>query len=335
MSSGKITVLTEGGRVFGLGHIARCLSICQYFEELDLVSEFIIEGDDSVLSALEGRSFTLMNWLNNVTVLQRLEDSAFVLVDSLRLTEVQMKSLQNIDAHIIYIDDDRRTNFLDHGFVVDWTVLSDQKKYFFPRKEDVIYLLGSQYTPLRSAFVGVDKINIKENVKNVLISFGGSDVRNLTPEVLKVMKLHFPELKKRVVVGHGFENINKIKLFQDNNTTLIYSANAEQMSLLMQDSDIAISGGGQTLYELASLGVPTIAPLLVENARDDTEGWAKVGAVDYIGHFDDKDLMEKLILSVKKISNQKVRQKMQLNGSAFIGTDGGRLILNAVINKAK
>jgi len=335
MSSKKITVLTEGGSKFGMGHVARCISICQYFEEIGIVSEFIIEGDNTVLSVLEGRTFVLMNWLASESVFARLQGSDFILIDSLRLTEVWLKRIQNIDAQIIYIDDNKRSNFLDHGIVIDWTILSDQKKYFFPRKEKVTYLLGSQYTPLRRAFLGVDKIDIKENVESVLISFGGSDVCNLTPQVLKVMKFQFPELKKQVIVGPGFKNTNSIKSFQDINTTLIYSPNSEKMSLLMQESDFAIAGGGQTLYELVNLGVPTIAPLLAENAKDDTEGWAKVGAIDYIGHFDDEDLMKKLIQSVKNIRNQKVRQKMQLNGAAFISSDGGRLILNALTNKTK
>ena len=117
-------------------------------------------------------------------------------------------------------------------------------------------------------------------------------------------------------------------------TTLIYNANAEEMSSLMQNSDIAISSGGQTLYELVCLGVPTIAILLVENARDDTEGWSEVGSIDYIGNFDDTDLMQKLVVSMQALENRDRRQKMQ-SSSRFIGFNGGKLIVDAVIKEAK
>lgn len=319
----------------GFGHIARCLSICQHFEELGVAAEFIIEGDNSVSSMLEGRSFVLMNWLNNEDILQKLQESAFVLIDSLRITKNQVKSIQELDAHIIYIDDDKRENTLDKGFVLDWTVLSDKKRHFLPRKKGVVYLLGSRYTPFREPFRGVNKINIQEKLQSVFISFGGSDVRNLTPRVLEALKQYFPNLQKKVVIGSGCKSIDSIESLQDDSTTLVYSANAKQMSFLMQESDIAISSGGQTLYELACLGIPTIAILLVENARGDTEGWSEVGAIDYIGHFDDKGLMQKLIQSMGVLESQKMRQAMQLAGTPFIDSNGGSLIVNTVINGAK
>jgi UDP-2,4-diacetamido-2,4,6-trideoxy-beta-L-altropyranose hydrolase len=335
MQAKKLTVLTEGGRVFGFGHITRCLSIGKYFEESGLIVEFIIDGDDSVSSTLESQAFVIMDWLNNRSVLQKLQESAFILIDSLRVTDDQIREIQSLDADIVYIDDEKRRNVLDKGFVLDWTVLSDDKHYFFPKKKGVTYLLGSKYTPLRESFKNANKVFVAKKVQNILISFGGSDVRNLTPVVLETLSKKFPNLKKRIVVGAGFQNIENIKLFQDENTALIYNVNAEKMVSLMQESDIAISSGGQTLYELAYLGLPTIAILLVENAREDTEGWAKVGAINYIGNFDDTDLMKKLVISMELLESQEERQKMQSGGGQFIGFNGGKLIADTIIKEAK
>jgi UDP-2,4-diacetamido-2,4,6-trideoxy-beta-L-altropyranose hydrolase len=333
MHTKKLTVLTEGGRVFGFGHITRCLSISKYFKESGVTVEFIVDGDDSILSTLENQSFVLMDWLNNNSILQELEDSSFVLIDSLRITDDQIRNIQKLNADIIYIDDEKRRNILDRGFVLDWTVLVDEKHYFLPKKEGVTYLLGSKYTPLREPFKSIYKTRIVKKIQTIFVSFGGSDVRNLTPVVLETLSKNFPNLKKNIVVGSGFSNIENIKLFQDENTTLIHNANAEKISSLMRESDIAISSGGQTLYELTCLGVPTIAILLVENARDDTEGWAKVGAIDYIGNFDDMDLMQKLVESMQLLKNQKKRQKMQSAASQFIGFNGGRLVADTVIKE--
>ena len=335
MQAKKLTVLTEGGRVFGFGHITRCLSIGKYFEESGLIVEFIIDGDDSISSMLENQPFVLMDWLNNRSVLQKLQESAFILIDSIRITDDQIREIQKLDADIVYIDDEKRRNVLDKGFVLDWTVLSDDKHYFLPKKEGVAYLLGSKYTPLRESFKNTNKVCVAKEVQNVLISFGGSDVRNLTPVVLETLSKNFPNLKKRIVVGAGFENIENIKLFQDENTILIYNVNAEKMVSLMQESDIAISSGGQTLYELAYLGLPTIAILLVENAREDTEGWAKIGAINYIGNFDDTDLMKKLVISIELLESQERRQKMQSDGGQFIGFNGGKLIADTIIKETK
>ena len=335
MPNKKITILTEGGQQLGFGHITRCISICQHFDKFGVESEFIVEGDDSVLSMLQDYPSTLMDWIGNKLVLSKLQNSAFILIDSLRVTSDQIKAIQEISANIIYIDDEKRQNILDKGFVLDWTVLSDKRKHFLPRKKNVTYLLGSRYTPLRRAFTSLKKVVIKQKLENILISFGGSDVRNLTPLVLKNLNEKYPDYKKTVVVGAGFENVESIESCQSENVTLAYDVDANKMASLMQKSDIAISSGGQTLYELACLGVPTIAILLVDNARDDTEGWAKVGAVEYIGDFDDMDLMTRLTASIEKLGSYEARYDLQHNGAKFIDSSGGDLIVSTILNKAK
>jgi UDP-2,4-diacetamido-2,4,6-trideoxy-beta-L-altropyranose hydrolase len=329
MQNKKLTVLTEGGRNFGFGHLSRCISISEYFKKAGVITEYIVDGDDSIQQMLKNQSFVLMDWLNKKSVLQKLQQSSFILIDSLRISGEQIKEIQQLDANIIYIDDEKRKNILDKGFVLDWTVLSDKKNYFFPKKENVTYLLGSKYTPLRRHFKFKDRINISNKVENIFVSFGGSDVRNLTPKVLGLLVEHYPKLKKSIVVGDGFTNLETLKLVQDENTTLIYNAGDKKMSSLMKNSDIAISSGGQTLYELTCLGIPTIAILMIENAREDTEGWNKIGSIDYIGNFDDSDLMKKLLASINRLKKQTRRQKMQSSSKSF-KFDGARLIFEAV-----
>ncbi|MDB2543596.1 hypothetical protein N9X63_00820 [Woeseiaceae bacterium] len=323
--------MTEGGRIFGSGHITRCLSICSYFEDNGVIVDFIIDGDDSILPALETHSFILMEWLDNKATLMKLEKSSFILIDSLRVTDNQISDIQRLDAEIIYIDDEQRRNVLDSGFVLDWTILADKKKYFLPKKESITYLLGSKYTPIRKPFKINQRKSISDEIKTIFVSFGGSDIRNLTPITLSTLCKNYPNLKKNIIIGPGFENIENIQFLQDKNTNLVTNANALIMANLMQESDVAISSGGQTLYELTSIGVPTIAVLLVENAREDTEGWAEVGAVDYVGNFDDKDLMEKIVQSVNSLKSQNKRKKMQSAANKFIGFDGGANIVDAVL----
>ena len=56
----KVSFLTEGGREIGFGHLTRCLSISQAFEEQGITPEFIIvDGDDSILDLLENSASIL------------------------------------------------------------------------------------------------------------------------------------------------------------------------------------------------------------------------------------------------------------------------------------
>ncbi|MDQ7082427.1 MAG: glycosyltransferase [Aquificota bacterium] len=84
------------------------------------------------------------------------------------------------------------------------------------------------------------------------------------------------------MIGKGFRNIDEIKASADPNTELIFYPSAEEMKNLMLDADIAISAGGQTLYELARVGVPTIAVAVAENQMWNVSEWQEAGFIEAV-----------------------------------------------------
>ena len=53
----KVTILTEGGRDTGYGHITRCTSVYQAFEERGIKSQLIVNGDETIKNLLKGKLF--------------------------------------------------------------------------------------------------------------------------------------------------------------------------------------------------------------------------------------------------------------------------------------
>lgn len=49
------------------------------------------------------------------------------------------------------------------------------------------------------------------------------------------------------------------------------------MLSLMLKCDIAVTAAGQTTYELARIGLPTIAIGVVENQKFNIDGWLEIG----------------------------------------------------------
>ena len=99
----------------------------------------------------------------------------------------------------------------------------------------------------------------------------------------------------------------------------------------MQESDLAIASGGQTLYELAKIGTPTIAILLVENAKDDTLSWAEVGSIAYIGWWNDKKLIKNLGYKINLLKSKKKRRQMQDCANEYINPNGAKLLVSSII----
>jgi spore coat polysaccharide biosynthesis predicted glycosyltransferase SpsG len=106
-------------------------------------------------------------------------------------------------------------------------------------------------------------ISIKRQVKKVLITFGGSDPQNFTSKVIKLLDLHKNFFKNinEIMLHIGSENIKKeeVKALADRSSLkLNLVSEIKDFSSLMEESDLAICSGGNTMYELCYLGIPSI-----------------------------------------------------------------------------
>ncbi|MDQ7082428.1 MAG: hypothetical protein Q9N34_05315 [Aquificota bacterium] len=148
----------------------------------------LINGDDSIEDLVKGLNYRLVNWLdkNNLKHIKRAD---VAIVDSyLAGKDIYEYVSENVKTPV-YIDDYNRLEY-PKGIVVNGGIHA--KKLDYPKKRDVTYLLGTKYIPLRKPFWDVPEKEIREEVRNVLITFGGDDIRNLTPKVLRVLRENFP-----------------------------------------------------------------------------------------------------------------------------------------------
>ena len=52
----------------------------------------------------------------------------------------------------------------------------------YSKRENINYLVGNKFIPLRKDFWNIPKLKINDNIENILITMGGNDLRNLTPK---------------------------------------------------------------------------------------------------------------------------------------------------------
>jgi spore coat polysaccharide biosynthesis predicted glycosyltransferase SpsG len=326
----KVCILTEGGKNIGFGHITRCTSIYQAFEEIGISPEFIVNGDENVRGLLQDKNSKVFDWLNNQeTLLAIVRNADIAFIDSYLADYSLYEKISKLVETGVYFDDDIRIEY-PKGFVLNGTVLAKQMPY--PKKKDVTYLLGPQYIPLRKAFWNIPAKLIHDKIETVMITFGGADIRNLTPRVLTWLTDMYPELLKRVIVGKGFKNIAEIERLRDSNTELIYYPGAAEMKKVMLESDIAIAASGQTLYELARIGVPTIGICVAENQLQNTQGWKEASFLEYAGRYDDEDLERRLKDSIGCLVQLSVRSERSRIGRKVVDGQGCKRIVKAVVS---
>ena len=176
---------------------------------------------------------------------------------------------------------------------------------------------------------------LRKKIESIMITLGGDDARNTTPKILELLTNNYPKLNKRVVVAKAFNNANikEIEKLKDNRTELIYNPNAEKMKRIMLESDIAISAGGQTIYELARVGLPTIAIAVAENQLNNIRRWQRLGFIEYAGRWEDKETLNNVKKRLKLLENNNLKEKMAKAGRVLIDGKGPTLVVEELIKR--
>ena len=141
---------------------------------------------------------------------------------------------------------------------------------------------GEKYYISSKLFLFYQPIEIKETPKRVIIAFGGSDPQNYTDRLLNmVTDSSYKEYEFVVVLGRAKQNVDQLMEFNKyDNIEVLYDVG--NMPELMSGCDIGITSRGRTSYELAILGIPTIA--MAQNQREEKHGFVNnENGFTYIG----------------------------------------------------
>jgi len=323
----KVFIVTEGGKDTGFGHITRCISLGQAFEGMGLTPEFIVNGDETTEILLKGKRCRRFNWLKNRNKLFKLvEGSDAVIIDSYLAGIDIYERLSGMAKVPVYIDDNKRLKY-PKGIMVNGGVHAGKLRY--PYRKGTEYLLGTRYVPLRKEFGEGSGIKIKKDVKSILITFGGVDRTKTTFKITRFLKNEYPELVKNVVMGNGFGDMEEIARMRDEKTRVINRPDAGGMKKVMLESDVAISAGGQTIYELAALGVPTIGIAVAGNQVDSLKEWQRLGFVKYTELR--QDFLDKVRFYLKEIMVAGVRLKSSAVAKRHVDGNGASRVVNKII----
>ena len=331
----KVLILTEGGKNIGYGHVTRCLALYDAFEEAHIKPDIVVHGDDSVMGMLKCKRYSILDWSREkAKVFKVAREMDIVIVDSYLAGHNFYVTLSGMVKLPVYIDDNMRIDY-PCGVVMNGTAYAEKIEY--PKINKIHYLLGSRYALLRKEFFDVPRKRIRKNVKSVLVTFGGCDPRNVTPKVLNLLSREYPHLNKNVVVGRGFKHANELKTYGDKNTIFINDPTADFIKELMAISDIAISAGGQTVYELARMGVPSIVITVAENQVRNSMFLSRAGVIDHVGYYTDDErgndkIMMKLKTDVDHVIHDRVmRLERYLNGKKIVDGRGARRAVKEIV----
>jgi len=325
----KVILITEGGAKMGFGHITRCLSLCRAFEMKNAACKLIVNGDQSVRKFLKRQKALVFNWLKDKKKLANLINTAeIVFIDSYKAGRALYERIAKTAKLAVYIDDNKRLDYPE-GVIVNGGIGAGRLDY--GKKNKRICFLGTRFIPIRKEFWDTPKKKNKAEIKNVLVTFGGIDHRNLTAGVLKILTKEYPEWRKTIIIGSGFKGIKKIQKAKDKRTEIVFWPDALRIKKNMLAADIAISAAGQTLYELARTATPTIAIAVAKNQVNNIRGWRQAGFIEFAGSWNDANLAKKIRASINRLKSQNLRRDKSLIGRKLVDGLGAARIAGLLI----
>jgi len=135
---------------------------------------------------------------------------------------------------------------------------------------------GVNYFCLRDEFLYSAPSQLHERVRRVLVTFGGVDEGNLTARVVDLIAPWCADngIYIDVVLGPGYAHHEILEqvIGKHPSSHVSVTRTTRRISDHMSKADLAITSGGRTVLELASLEVPTI--VICQNFRETTHLYA-------------------------------------------------------------
>jgi len=342
----KVAFRVNGGQKIGMGHVERCFALAKVVKKKNRRIFFICKKDKYIRYKVKENGFRLVELNGNISLKEDLKETISFLKDKkidILVTNsygINQSYLRNIKKRtsvlLVSIDDLAKFSF-PSDIVINQNVYAEELNYNSLTGRTK-FLLGPEYTLLRKEFTKLSPRKINRKVKNVLLTFGGTDLLNLTPRILGNLDRIEEKFETTVIIGPFFSNIEEIeKVSQKISKKINLVYNSSQISKWILKSDITISGGGTTLYELAATGTPAISFCLANNQKRNIKAMAERGVV--IGIVQPDKINGRLFCQKVKqlLGNYRLRKKMSTLGQELVDGNGAyrvnKIILKTLAEK--
>jgi len=332
----RVAFRTDAGPVTGLGHLRRCLALAHALQALGVESLMLLDGDDRALelamtAGLETSAVT--GGVDHRAIVEycaRVGAHALV-VDSYAFSSDDLRALVAAGWPVIVFDD-TATRELPVDLVINGGAGAGRLAY--RGSPHTRYLLGPSYLALRPEFGEARPRTIHDHVRRALLTIGGADPDRLTARLVRWTIAGLGAITLDVVVGPLVDEVDSIRaVVRSVPGRVILHESPKQLHDLMLAGDLAITGGGQTLYELAALGTPVVAIHLAENQRLNIEAMRAAGVLEYIGDVHDAALESALVATLAAlVADPRRRAEMSRRGRDLVDGRGAARVARAVVD---
>lgn len=364
-----VVIRADANSKIGMGHVMRCLSVADALLKRGEEVLFVTADDTPVpLLTKKGVPYRVLHtdyadmeaelpklW-NALSELPQGPEAAlpqrntFILVDSYYVTEKYLAALKK-RITTIYMDDIYAFSY-PVDMLINYNIYGEEMGY---EKDaafaDTKLLLGANYVPLREEFAaGAGYVQSRKELSlgaanvtpaeegGILITTGGSDSFNLAGQLL-MEAMKYDALKEKeyhVASGSLNPHIGELQALAKKHENIHIHCNVTNMAELMAESEVALSAGGSTLYELCAVGVPVIAFSFAENQERLVQTFVKRGIAQYGGNYrtDGNKMIQNTIAGLQKLcGDEALKTEYRRKALQLVDGRGAERIAEALLSE--
>ncbi|MGG3467840.1 glycosyltransferase [Neobacillus pocheonensis] len=253
----KVVLRVDGYKEIGLGHIFRALTLANSIMDHELV--FLMDSQYNLgIDVVKSQNFKIELFQGNpITKIASLKPD-IVINDILDTSEEYILSLKEMGIKVF--------NFEDLGSGAEYADGVFNALYPGSVPSGNFYT-GEKYYCARNEFLNITPKIIENEVKNVLITYGGTDPNNLTLKTLNAITKSLHDFNISIIMGPGYTQEELLyKSISGLDREVKVFSSVKNMADYMQHADIIFSSAGRTMYEIAMVGTPAI--IISQNYRE-------------------------------------------------------------------
>jgi UDP-2,4-diacetamido-2,4,6-trideoxy-beta-L-altropyranose hydrolase len=338
----NLVIRADANSKMGTGHLMRCLALAQAWQERGgyvtflshceneaLRRRIIKEGFDLVFVERQHPDpADLKQVLKQLKNFQNGNCIPWLVLDGYHFDSGYQKSIREAGNRLVVIDDYNHLPNYHADILLNQNIGAELIPYNCDLK--TVKLFGPKYALLRTEFLAwKDRIQQQyEEQHRIMVTLGGADPENITLKVLKaLLQTHLKEFGVDVIVGPANPNIRELEFeIQCARKSSVPIANSIQllcsinMPEIMAISDVAISAGGSTCWELCFFGKPFLVLIAAENQYGIARGLDQVGSAICLGWHQDvtskqiKTNLESLLNDTQGRRELSVRSRKVVDG---------------------
>ena len=310
----NIAFRVEASYEVGTGHIYRCLNLAETFNNSSNQIYFICKKVNIFFKKKIENSGFLLKKINNC---KNLDDDFEITKKILTNIEIDLLIIDNYNIKyswenkisrsvkkILVIDDLFEKHYCN--YLLNYSFKKYSKKLL--GNINCKLLTGTKYTVLNNA--EKFKVKNKKNLetKNLFIFFGGTDGKNITTKIIRILKNdEFQHLNIHLVLGIFNKNKIKIKKTLKLNYNIKLYSNLGNLNYLLNKSDTAIVSGGTVLLEAIAAGLKI---LVINQSSNQSYNSIYLKKKKYLRILKDRDINKNKLLKFILKKNNNIRNNI-------------------------